>query len=153
MAHAELITQFRPINLCNTLYKLLSYIIVQRLKTYIAEVINPCQVGFMPGRRPSDNIILVQEVIRMLKSRRGRNGYVAIKLDLEKVYDQLEWSFIKESLEFFQMPPNLITLIMNIISSTQFHILWNETPFPEVVPSRSIRQGNPLSPYLFLLCL
>ena len=101
MAHAELITQFRPINLCNTLYKLLSYIIVQRLKPYIAEVINPCQVGFMPGRRPSDNIILVQEVIRMLKSRRGRNGYVAIKLDLEKVYDQLEWSFIKESLEFF----------------------------------------------------
>ena len=89
----------------------------------------------------------------MLKSRRGRNGYVAIKLDLEKVYDQLEWSFIKESLEFFQMPPNLITLIMNIISSTQFHILWNETPFPEVVPSRSIRRGNPLSPYLFLLCL
>ena len=153
MAHAELITQFRPINLCNTLYKLLSYIIVQRLKPYIDEVINPCQVGFMPGRRPSDNTILVQEVIRMLKSRWGRNGYVAIKLDLEKVYDQLEWSFIKESLEFFQMPPNLITLIMNIISSTQFHILWNETPFPEVVPSRSIRRGNPLSPYLFLLCL
>ena len=89
----------------------------------------------------------------MLKSRRGRNGYVAIKLDLEKVYDQLEWSFIKESLEFFQMPPNLITLIMNIISFTQFHILWNETPFPKVAPNRSIRQGNPLSPYLFLLCL
>ena len=153
MAHAELITQFRPINLCNTLYKLLSYIIVQRLKPYIDEVINPCQVGFMPGRRPSDNTILVQEVIRMLKSRWGRNGYVAIKLDLERVYDQLEWSFIKESLEFFQMPPNLITLIMNMISFTRFHILWNGIPLPEITPTKGIRQGNPLSPYLFIICL
>ena len=69
VAHPELIIQFRPISLCNTLYKLLSRIIVQRLKPYIAKVINPCQGGFMPGRRTSDNIILVQEVIRTLKSR------------------------------------------------------------------------------------
>ena len=91
----------------------------------------------MLGRRTSDNIILVQEVIQTLKSKQGRAGYVALKLDLEKAYDQLEWSFIQESLEFFQMPPSLITLIMNMISSTRFHILRNRTPLPEVVPSRS----------------
>ena len=59
VAHPELITQFHPVSLCNTLYKFLSQIIVQRLKLYIAEVINPCQAGFVPGRRTSDNIILV----------------------------------------------------------------------------------------------
>ena len=94
VAHPELITQFRPINLCNTLYKLLSRIIVQRLKPYTTKVINPCQVKFVPGRRTSDNIILVQEVIRTLKSRWGQVGYVALKLDLEKAYDRLEWPFI-----------------------------------------------------------
>ena len=51
------------------------------------------------------------------------------------------------------MPPTLITLIMNIISSTRFHILWNRTPLSKVVPNQGVRQGNPLSPYLFVLCL
>ena len=94
IAHLELITQFHPISLCNTLYKLVSHIIVQRLKPYMAEVINPCQARFVPGRRTSDNIIIVQEVIRTLISRQGQTGYVALKLDLEKAYDQLEWHYI-----------------------------------------------------------
>ena len=72
----------------------------------------------MSGRRTSDNIILVQEVIRTLRYRRGRTGYIAIKLDLEKAYGRLKWSFIQETLVFFQLSPNLITLIMNMISST-----------------------------------
>ena len=51
------------------------------------------------------------------------------------------------------MPPTLITLIMNMIASTRLHILWNRTPLSKVVPSRGVRQGDPLSPYLFVLCL
>ena len=74
-------------------------------------------------------------------------------MDLEKAYDRLEWSFIQETLEFFQVAPDLITLIMNMISSTRFHILWNRALLSEVVPSRGIWQGDPLSPYLFILCL
>ena len=119
----------------------------------MAEVINPCQAGFVPGRRTSDNIIIVQEVIRTLISRRGQTGYVALKLDLEKAYDRLEWHYIQDTLKFFQLPATLITLIMNMISSTRFHVLWNGSPLPEVVPSRGSRQGDLLSPYLFILCL
>ena len=100
-----------------------------------------------------DNITLVQEVIRTLKNRRGGTGYVALKLDLEKAYDWLDWAFIRESLEFFRLPPNFITLITNMVSSTRFHILWNGSPLQEVVPTRGVRQGDLLSPYLFILCL
>lgn len=84
---------------------------------------------------------------------RGRTCYEALKLDLEKAYDHLEWPFIKESLEFSHVLPNLITLIMNIISSTCFHIKWNGAPLPEVIQSRGVHQGDPLSPYLSILCL
>ena len=63
-------------------------------------------------------------------------GHVAFKLDLEKAYDRLKWSFIQETLEFFQIPPRLIQLIMNMLSSTCFHIMWNGTLLPAIVPSK-----------------
>jgi len=85
------------------------------------------------------NIILAQEIIRTMVRKRGQNGYVMLKLDLAKAYDRLEWSFIQESLKFFQVPPVLIKLIMNMIISTQYHIQWNEALLPEVIPSRGVR--------------
>ena len=69
------------------------------------------------------------------------------------ISDKLEWTFIQKSLEFFQVPSGLIKLIMNMIRSTKYHIQWNGVPLPEVSPSRGVRQGDPLSPYLFILCL
>ena len=148
-----MITQFRPISLYNTLYKLVSRIILQRLKPYITNIINPCQASFVPGHRTSDNIIIVQEIIHTMVRKSRPKGLVALKLDLEKAYDHLEWSFIKETLEFFQIPHKLINLIMNMISSTCINIMWNGTPLSTIIPSRGIHQGDPISLYLFILCL
>ena len=78
---------------------------------------------------------------------------MALKLDLDKAYNRLVWPFIQDTLEFFRVPLSLITLIMNMISSTRFHILWNGSPLSEVILSRGIRQWDPLSPYLFILSL
>lgn len=148
-----MIPQFQPISLCNTLYKLVSCIIVQRLKPHITHLINPCQAEFVLGRRMSDNIILVQEIIHTMMNKTGCNGYVALKLDLDKAYDRLEWPFIRESLEFFQVPPRLIMLIMSMVSLTQYHIQWNGILLPKLIPSKGVHQGDHLSLYLFILCL
>lgn len=122
VAYLDMIIQFRLTSLCITLYKLVSRIIPQILKPYIANIINPCQAGFVLGWCTSNNIILVKEIIHTLMRKKGRSGYIALKLDLDKAYDWLEWSFIQESLDFFQALPNLITLIMNMISSMYYLI-------------------------------
>ena len=134
-----MITQFRPINLYNTLYKVISKIIFNRLKSYIAEIINPCRTGFVMGCKMSDNIILVKEIIGTMVRKKGPKGYLAFKLDLDKAYDRLEWSFIQDTLEFFHIPPNLIQLIMNMISSTRFHITWNGSSISEIASNRGGR--------------
>ena len=76
-----------------------------------------------------------------------------VKIDLEKAYDRLEWSFIKMVLEHFGLPENCVKLIMSCASSTTTSILINGSKMDSFQPSRGIRQGDSLSPYLFILCM
>ena len=90
------LSNYRPISLCNMVYQIVSKVIVARLRPLLDQVISTFQIAFVSGRRVTDNAILVQELIHTVSRKKGKVGYMAIKIDLEKAYDKLEWSFSRE---------------------------------------------------------
>jgi len=146
-------TQFRPIGLCNVIYKVISKCIVNKLKEVLPDLISPVQSSFVPGRQITDNVILMQEAIHSMRCKRGNTGWMAIKLDLEKAYDRLRWEFIQDTLSRIRLPASLINVIMQCITSSTLNVLWNGVPTETFMPTRGIRQGDPLSPYLFVACI
>lgn len=81
---------YKPISLCNTVYKVLTKIVVAKLRPYLGKLISPLQTAFVPGRKGMDNVIIAQELIHSLSRKKGNTGYMAIKIDLEKAYDKIE---------------------------------------------------------------
>lgn len=95
---------FRPIGLCNTIYKLIIKIITLRLKDYLNTIIGPSQASFLPGRRTSDNAIIVQDYINHFRKMKEKVANMILKIALEKAIDRLEWSFFKNTLKYFNLP-------------------------------------------------
>ena len=149
----ETVSHFRPISLCNTVYKIVSKILIHRIKPLLPRLISPMQAAFLKGRRGSDNVIIAQELIYSLGNRRGKEGYMVVKIDLEKAYDRLEWSCIRMILIHFGFPENIIKLILSCVATSSTSLLFNGSKLQTFCPSRGIRQGDPISPYLFLLCM
>ncbi|XP_061362932.1 uncharacterized protein LOC133306628 [Gastrolobium bilobum] len=144
---------FRPISLCNVIYKAITKTLAERMRNLMPRIVSPNQCSFIKGRQGTDNIIIAQEVIHSIRSRKGNKGWMMIKVDLEKAYDRLSWKFVLDTLKDVGFPESTSQLILSCISTSSLSLLWNGVATSKFLPGRCIRQGDPISPYLFVLCI
>lgn len=95
---AFLFNQLRPISLCNIVYKIFAKILVSHIRPLLLKLISPNQAAFSRGRQIGENSILVNEIVRHLKNKKGDTGYIRIKFDLHKAYDRVNWAVLNEIL-------------------------------------------------------
>lgn len=88
-----------------------------------------------------------------MSRNKGSSGQMAIKIDLEKAYDRLEWSFIRDTLALFKVSKFLLNVIMSYVTSPSIVVLFNGGALEDFRPTRGIRQGDPLPPYIFIICM
>ena len=134
------ISEYRPINLCNVIYKIMSKVLANQLKKILPMVISEAQSAFVPGRLISDNVLVTFETMHTIdQQRKGKEGLMAIKLDMSKVYDRVEWSYLEAIMRRMGFQDRWISLVMMCMSMVTYSVLINGEPRGTIIPTRGLR--------------
>lgn len=144
------LTDFRPISLCTFASKLISKILASRFAQILPQLINEQQYGFVKGRSIHESIALAQEMVSDL-DRRSEGGNIVFKYDMSKAYDRLEWRFLLRTMRSMGFSHIAQDLVYRSISNIRYRVSVNGFHSNEFGSSRGVRQGDPLSPLLFIM--
>lgn len=144
-------SDFRPISLVGCINKVLAKVLANRLKGVIGKLVSEEQTAFLAGRSILDGPLMLNETFGWLK-RSKLNGFF-FKVDLEKAYDSVSWGFIDSILEQMSFPIRWRRWISAIVSSASASVLINGSPSQEFKCFRGLRQGDPISPFLFVIAM
>ncbi|XP_024004020.1 uncharacterized protein LOC112081493 [Eutrema salsugineum] len=149
---ADKLVDFRPISLCNVVYKVISKILARRLQAITPGMVSNSQSAFVKGRLLVENVLLATEMVHGFGnanvSRRG-----LLKVDLRKAFDSVNWDFIIQILKAAEFPPTYTSWIAECITTTSFSINVNGELCGFFKGTRGLRQGDPLSPSLFVIAM
>lgn len=112
---------------------------------------HPLQGAFVADRAIQDNVLIVNEIFQSFRAIKGKEGWMAIKLDMEKAYDRVDWEYLWEILKKSSFCDKFVGWIKECVEKVTFSMLVNNGPTEVFTPKRGLRQWDPLCPFIFIL--
>lgn len=145
------IKEYRPISLVHSFAKLITKILANRLAGRLDQMVSSSQSAFIKGRFIQDNFMLVQQMARYLHQQ--KQARILLKLDITKAFDSVSWPFLLEVLRNLGFGQIWCDIISGLLTSSSTQVIVNGIPGEKITYQRGLRQGDPLSPMLFILVM